>query len=646
MSTATEQPQSSVFASTTPSPPTMTSEITTTAPQPTAWKTGAWGSSDCDTKTKKPVFSLKDLEVEEQYNNDLELAAKLQAQEENQHDDATTTATTVVASKKDAEEEDGMKVPPPLTEEEQFLRDMEMAMKLSLSADGADTTEQQVVSEVVDVTAKHPQDTSQDVAIALALQETLDAEHEASIDEWEHHENRKFAGAKIRISMDNYRTYPVDKTPSTYEPTLEEEEEEWNDDLNDGYVFDKKTRAMRDRDGVIVTKHNKDVSGRKNRQKMEATFPVSFNSGDLKGCKKLKNEIKLSNKVYNELKRFADRSSRKGARLHEKKDHSTAMMAMDKATRLLVFKMINRKEIDVVHGVISTGKESVIFHSQRTTEGDEEENSKQEDCVLKVFKTTLTEFTDRQQFLHGDRRYDSRVGKQHARKLVRLWAEKEMANLTRMERAGIPCPHVYGKNQHVLTLSMIGKKGRAAPKLKDVTWQRKNQKHLVSCYEQVCQGMRKMFEECHLVHCDLSEYNILWHHSTAYFIDVGQSVEENHPHALNYLYRDCVNITNFFEKAGCPDVVSPEDLYASVTGKSITPEQGEEALHHIKISAKRKIKNIGEESESSNVVLRQHTLTLEELQHVVDKTSSEDEDDLFDDDDDDNDEDEDDKERC
>lgn len=161
----------------------------------------------------------------------------------------------------------------------------------------------------------------------------------------------------------------------------------------------------------------------------------------------MEQDVRINNKVYNQLRRFAEKDAKQTARVHEKKEHSTAVMAMDKRTRVLVFKMINKGDLLEVDGAISTGKESVVFHGSRapsqldTSDNvdddllDTDEHPVEEhdvvEVALKVFKTTLTEFTQRQQFLHGDRRYERCVGRQHARKLVRLWAEKERANLIR-----------------------------------------------------------------------------------------------------------------------------------------------------------------------------------------------------------------------
>ena len=43
-----------------------------------------------------------------------------------------------------------------------------------------------------------------------------------------------------------------------------------------------------------------------------------------------------------------------------------------------------------------------------------------------------------------------------------------------------------------------------------------------ACYDEVVAGMTTLYRDCKLVHADLSEYNILYHHGRPHFIDVGQ----------------------------------------------------------------------------------------------------------------------------
>ena len=60
--------------------------------------------------------------------------------------------------------------------------------------------------------------------------------------------------------------------------------------------------------------------------------------------------------------------------------------------------------------------------------------------------------------------------------------------------------------------------------------------------------MRRLFHDCKLVHADLSEFNMLYFEGKVFIIDVSQSVEHDHPHALEFLRKDCTNITDFFKK--------------------------------------------------------------------------------------------------
>lgn len=60
-----------------------------------------------------------------------------------------------------------------------------------------------------------------------------------------------------------------------------------------------------------------------------------------------------------------------------------------------------------------------------------EEYSVPAECALKIFKTTLNEFKNRDRYIKGDYRFKGRFGTGNSRKLVKLWAEKEMHNLKR-----------------------------------------------------------------------------------------------------------------------------------------------------------------------------------------------------------------------
>ena len=147
-----------------------------------------------------------------------------------------------------------------------------------------------------------------------------------------------------------------------------------------------------------------------------------------------------------------------------------------------------------------------------------------------------------------------------------MWAEKEYHNLSRMRQAGLPCPDVVLLKKHVLVMAFIGQDGRPAPKLREAAL---SAEEVDLAYSQTVSMVHKLFNECHLVHADLSEYNILWHERQCWFIDVSQAVEPSHPHGLEFLYRDCTNISNFFRRLGAKDAASPTELFSSVSGFSV-----------------------------------------------------------------------------
>ena len=88
------------------------------------------------------------------------------------------------------------------------------------------------------------------------------------------------------------------------------------------------------------------------------------------------------------------------------------------------------------------------------------------EVALKVFKTTLTDFKNRADYVKGDVRFfKDEFKKQNPRKIMKIWAQKEEFNLKRLAKH-IPVPKVVVLRKHVLVMSFIGKNQVPAPKLK------------------------------------------------------------------------------------------------------------------------------------------------------------------------------------
>ncbi|XP_006462576.1 hypothetical protein AGABI2DRAFT_186466 [Agaricus bisporus var. bisporus H97] len=235
--------------------------------------------------------------------------------------------------------------------------------------------------------------------------------------------------------------------------------------------------------------------------------------------------------------------NRKGPSAHanmkDKSDRATNEQVLDPRTRLILFKMIGRGLIDEVNGCISTGKEANVYHAV-APEG--------KDLALKIYKTSILVFKDRDKYVTGEYRFRRGYSRRNPRKMVRLWAEKEVRNLKRLVAAGIRCPDPIEVRENVLVMTFLGDEdGWASPRLKDATLP---SDVLDSLYAELVLIIRRLFQHCKLVHADLSEYNILYHQNHLYIIDVSQSVEHDHPSAFDFLRNDIKNVEEFFGRLG------------------------------------------------------------------------------------------------
>ncbi|ESO86056.1 hypothetical protein LOTGIDRAFT_129978 [Lottia gigantea] len=397
------------------------------------------------------------------------------------------------------------------------------------------------------VAPKEPQpaqaspETVDDLKIAQMLQLQFDKEQNEMLAR----EAKKFNGeSKVSISFDNY------KARQPVEPV----DDEYIDDSPDEEVYEPKSGFIDD-DGVVKSKHDAELCGRKNAEKIMKFHP-EFLSGDAE-----KMNLVLPNHIYNKLRHFSQTGSKQYNRVHEKAEKATADQVVDPRTRILLFKLVNSGVLDSVTGSISAGKEAAVFHAFG---GVFEGKEMPKECAIKIFKTSLNEFKNRQQYIVGDHRFlRDDFKKLNPRKILRIWAEKEVANLNRMRKFDMPCPTVVAIKKHLLVMSFIGNNTHPAPKLKDV---KLSTVDIQDAYEQTLEIMKKLQKECCLVHADLSEFNLLWHDGKVWVIDVGQAVDLTHPRANEFLYRDCSNITKYFKKEGVVGVCSPEQLFNKITG--------------------------------------------------------------------------------
>ncbi|XP_051556722.1 serine/threonine-protein kinase RIO1 isoform X2 [Myxocyprinus asiaticus] len=343
-----------------------------------------------------------------------------------------------------------------------------------------------------------------------------------------------------------------DKNEEDYDDDDDDEEDDewdWNESGGD---FTKRYTAMRTGNTQQANRqssHNKSLKMSTPSDKVLRKFENKINLDKLSYADSVINKVTVMQK-----QREADTF-----RIKDKSDRATVEQVLDPRTRMILFKMLSRGVISEINGCISTGKEANVYHAT---------NAKGESRAIKIYKTSILHFKDRDKYVSGEFRFRHGYCKGNPRKMVRTWAEKEMRNLIRLQTAQIPSPEPIILRSHVLVMSFIGQDEMPAPLLKNAVLSESKAREL---YLQIIQNMRIMYHEAHLVHADLSEFNMLYHNGEAYIIDVSQSVEHDHPHALEFLRKDCNNVNDFFQKHNVA-VMTVRELFEFVTDPSITSD--------------------------------------------------------------------------
>lgn len=121
-----------------------------------------------------------------------------------------------------------------------------------------------------------------------------------------------------------------------------------------------------------------------------------------------------------------------------------------------------------------------------------------------------------------------------------LAAEREFNAMKLAYEKGVAVPEPICQNRHVIAMGMID--GAQLIKYKDIG---KAEKVL----EEILLNVKKAYVEAHIIHADLSEYNIILKpEGDILMIDWPQAVKKDHTNATELLERDLRNILTFFRR--------------------------------------------------------------------------------------------------
>ncbi len=231
----------------------------------------------------------------------------------------------------------------------------------------------------------------------------------------------------------------------------------------------------------------------------------------------------------------------------------------DRKTLMTIYDLMTSGYIDTVHYPISTGKEGNVFY---VTDADGDE------FALKIFRTSTSTFKRVAKYVEGDPRFRGVCGNRW--KMIYAWVNKEFKNLDRYCEAGIPVPEPVTFDKNCLLMEFVGDESGPSPQLKDTVLD-----DPTDTYEEVISFIIDGWQEAHLVHGDLSEYNILMKDGEPIMIDVGQAMTSDHYNAKELLERDIKNINRFFRNRGA-DIIDDAVILDETLNGSDDDEEEEE----------------------------------------------------------------------
>jgi RIO kinase 2 len=138
-------------------------------------------------------------------------------------------------------------------------------------------------------------------------------------------------------------------------------------------------------------------------------------------------------------------------------------------------------------------------------------------------------------------------------------AEKEYEAMKAVYGKGVAVPEPISHNRHVVAMGMI--EGAQLYKYKDIG---KPEKVL----KEILRNVKKAYLKAHIIHGDLSEYNIILQpDGHILIIDWPQAVKTDHTNAADYLERDIKNVLTYFSRKFNLNVPA-EDVCKYVTGEA------------------------------------------------------------------------------
>lgn len=194
---------------------------------------------------------------------------------------------------------------------------------------------------------------------------------------------------------------------------------------------------------------------------------------------------------------------------------------------LALHALVEKKIIAQLGPSLGQGKESDVYSCM-----DDDKNI----YALKIYRIGRTSFKNIRKFrnLMGERTHISWLY------VNRLAARKEYEALEKIYKLKLNTPKPIGYNRHIIVMEYL--RGKELEEFKNID----DPEYI---FNKIINQMRIIYQEAHMIHGDLGEYNVVVdEEGNILIIDWVQAVPIDHPNAKQILHRDIENICNYFQK--------------------------------------------------------------------------------------------------
>jgi RIO kinase 1 len=226
----------------------------------------------------------------------------------------------------------------------------------------------------------------------------------------------------------------------------------------------------------------------------------------------------------------------------------------DHATLLAISRLITQGQFEAVERPIAVGKEGGVFLAT-SPEGFR---------AVKVYRIGNSVF--RSLPPHVLEEFRREASDQNFRRLISAWTRREHTMLRKLREADVRVPEPYAYFRNVLVMEFIGTGGVAAPRLMEATPSSPEE-----LFARLAEQVHRMAASGHLVHGDLSPYNVLLHEEAPVLIDVASAIPSSHPQARALFDRDARNFAQYFERLGVDTAF--DELWKAWGGEFVGPKE-------------------------------------------------------------------------